>query len=953
MFNFEQTLATKAVEEHQLYDRESDVEDRSPLLGGVAPSVRSFEVATRYSVLLAAGTGNLQARIGLQTPKLAHLVTTGASAPEHFNAGLQASGQPLKTLSIHRGRQVPQFPGSSNAAAPCKLMGTGDLSVGVAPHAVAGDLHLPRSTMDVTVPGMAATMTRSALGQPQSLSRIPSTSCGTAAGAGVGGSAATAGGGGGQPRQPGTPRRDDMMDDTFIDFDTDLATLRRQSAPFYLQWQFWWTTMPIVLTLALAATAIAMRVTHPNARILFLETWRWFFFAAGFVPIHYVSEGAVRVAEMIVESKLFTVQQALYFAVSIHKSVARCLRACLALLLFLVSFADGREREEYVQLAWSTTLKILVCLILCSVADVAKTLLAKLLSSHFHKRAHFDKMQDALNKEYFLHALSQPRPHASLDLMQQQCKDELGSSMRRSQSYHGLDPLGIPSAVYGAMHDIHASFLHVAQNVKSKKQGVPSFGALPQSNRASFKISDGGVAGVLGPCPGGLSPTGAAAPHPVISMLAEQEVQDKSSSSQGGSQGRSGGPSFRADPKVIKRLHRLEKHMRENKLRHSFADQLGEAQESDELNSKKEARKLAFYLFWNVRPNFDRNFIVPMDLEFFMPPEKIPQALKALDVDGDGKISLADMRDAVIQIYKERKNLAYTLQDARGVVSKLELIMGVMMHVLFVFFYLIIFDVDVNKVWLSFSSVFLAFVFVFGNSLRNMYESVIFLFVMHPYDVGDALFISNDWCQVEEIALQYTQVVRYDGVKIWYPNYVLCAGAVMNITRSAKRWESFKVSVDISTSPSVFEAVEAAAVAHFKANPSDFSGEKMIIANLVGDPLKYMLCVWWEYAYPVDCTGILSIAGHKVIRYPSWSCEHVAVRHVLSPDDCTGTELGKMGKARSGLYLAVSKILTEHNVMYTLPPYQPANKAASAEQRPVGEGQNFMPPFMQKDRLKL
>ncbi len=46
--------------------------------------------------------------------------------------------------------------------------------------------------------------------------------------------------------------------------------------------------------------------------------------------------------------------------------------------------------------------------------------------------------------------------------------------------------------------------------------------------------------------------------------------------------------------------------MRENKLRHTFADQLGEAQESDELNSKKEARKLAFYLFWNVRPNFDR-----------------------------------------------------------------------------------------------------------------------------------------------------------------------------------------------------------------------------------------------------------------------------------------------------------------------------------------------------------
>ena len=52
-----------------------------------------------------------------------------------------------------------------------------------------------------------------------------------------------------------------------------------------------------------------------------------------------------------------------------------------------------------------------------------------------------------------------------------------------------------------------------------------------------------------------------------------------------------------------------------------------------------------------------RNFIVPMDLEFFMPPEKIPQALKALDVDGDGKISLADMRDAVIQVCIENKRM--------------------------------------------------------------------------------------------------------------------------------------------------------------------------------------------------------------------------------------------------------------------------------------------------------
>ncbi len=78
----------------------------------------------------------------------------------------------------------------------------------------------------------------------------------------------------------------------------------------------------------------------------------------------------------------------------------------------------------------------------------------------------------------------------------------------------------------------------------------------------------------------------------------------------------------------------------------------------------------------------------------------------------------------------------------------------------------------------------------------------------------------------------------------------------LGVSRDTNGVIALQVSVDISTSPSVFEAVEAAAAAHFKANPSDFSGEKMIIANLVGDPLKYMLCVWWEYAYP----GTLSAA---------------------------------------------------------------------------------------------
>lgn len=44
-----------------------------------------------------------------------------------------------------------------------------------------------------------------------------------------------------------------------------------------------------------------------------------------------------------------------------------------------------------------------------------------------------------------------------------------------------------------------------------------------------------------------------------------------------------------------------------------------------------------------------------------------------------------------------------------------------------------LFQVNIKELWLTISSVTLAFVFVFGNSIRNIYEAVIFLFVVgHP-----------------------------------------------------------------------------------------------------------------------------------------------------------------------------------------------------------------------------
>ena len=104
-------------------------------------------------------------------------------------------------------------------------------------------------------------------------------------------------------------------------------------------------------------------------------------------------------------------------------------------------------------------------------------------------------------------------------------------------------------------------------------------------------------------------------------------------------------------------------------------------------------------------------------------------------------------------------------------------------------------QVDVTKVWISFSSIIVAFSFIFSKAISDLFLSVVFLFVVHPFDVGDGILIGTDMHYVEEISLQNTVLKRWDGARIWYPNMVMLAAPVVNMSRSGCKWESFTVTL--------------------------------------------------------------------------------------------------------------------------------------------------------------
>ena len=51
---------------------------------------------------------------------------------------------------------------------------------------------------------------------------------------------------------------------------------------------------------------------------------------------------------------------------------------------------------------------------------------------------------------------------------------------------------------------------------------------------------------------------------------------------------------------------------------------------------------------------------------------------------------------------------------------------------------------DVTRTWVLFSSIFLGFSFIFGNSIKSTFEATVFIFLVRPFDVGDILVLDGD-----------------------------------------------------------------------------------------------------------------------------------------------------------------------------------------------------------------
>ncbi|KAM3421824.1 putative MscS family protein C2C4.17c [Cercospora zeina] len=180
------------------------------------------------------------------------------------------------------------------------------------------------------------------------------------------------------------------------------------------------------------------------------------------------------------------------------------------------------------------------------------------------------------------------------------------------------------------------------------------------------------------------------------------------------------------------------------------------------------------------------------------------EAYYNLDRDGNGDISLDEMIQTVVEWGRERKAIANSMADVAQAISVLDRMLCTIVLVAVVFIFIAFLNTNFVTTLATTGTALLSLSFVFSVTAQEILGSCIFLFVKHPFDVGDRIDIKDEAFVVEHISLLYTVFKRAYGPKTGqlcqYPNVMLNSLSLDNVSRSTAQTEHITLDIAFDTS---------------------------------------------------------------------------------------------------------------------------------------------------------
>ncbi|EAW14215.1 Mechanosensitive ion channel family [Aspergillus clavatus NRRL 1] len=230
-----------------------------------------------------------------------------------------------------------------------------------------------------------------------------------------------------------------------------------------------------------------------------------------------------------------------------------------------------------------------------------------------------------------------------------------------------------------------------------------------------------------------------------------------------------------------------------------------------------------------VRDGFETVFSGDLK-EAFDNNDEADAAFTMFDKDMNGDISMEELEAVCVEIGRERKSITASLKDLDSVVSRLDNVLEFFVIVIALIVFLSLISTSTAGVLTSAGSSVLALSWLFSATAQEFLQSVVFVFVKHPFDVGDRVTIYGnagdaglgDDYFVKQISLLYTEFKKMQGHVVQAPNSYLNGLFILNQRRSGALAEAVPIVIKYGTTLEQIDALRQRLLEFVRSEKREF-----------------------------------------------------------------------------------------------------------------------------------